>query len=351
MRSKFISSTIFEPDMSPVLVNVSTAACTPFPALLCEGRVMALAQWRASGLRGTSSVAEFLNEWECNADRLKQVVRSEETQTLIAEKGVELAAFRIHEPIAPRQVYCTIGNYSEQVVQAALDAHGAADAPVRREAVLASIETRRRVGTPYVCVKGTAAVSGPFDPLPVGAGLSTLDWEVEIGVVIGRRACNVDVARALDYVAGYCVVNDITLRDRVVRTDVPVLGTDWLQSKSRAGWLPAGPWLVPAWDIEAPSALRPWLRLNGTLMQDGQAGDMIFSIAEQIAYLSAHTSLQPGDLICTGTPAGIGGHHGRYLRAGDVLEAGVSALGTQRIVCVEAVGGRSDVGAGRGEER
>ena len=337
--------------MSPVLVNVSIAECTPFPALLFDSRVMALAQWRTSGLRGTSSISEFFDEWDGNAERLKRLARSQATQALIAERGVELAAFRVHAPIAPRQVYCTIGNYREQVVQAALDAQHAADAPGRREAVLASIETRRREGTPYVCLKGAAAIAAPFEPLPVEAGLSTLDWEVEIGVVIGRHARNVEAAHAFDYVAGYCVVNDITLRERVVRADVPVLGTDWLQSKSRAGWLPAGPWLVPAWDVEAPSALRPWLRLNGALMQDGLAGDMIFGIAEQIAYLSKHTSLQPGDLICTGTPAGIGSHYGRYLRAGDVLEAGVSALGVQRIVCVEAIAGRPDAVAGRGEEQ
>ncbi len=326
--------------MYPVLVNVSIAACAPFPALLLDSRVMALAHWRASGLHGTSSIRELLDEWEGNAEPLKRVVRSQATRALILERGIELAAFRVHEPIAPRQVYCTIGNYREQVVQAALDAQGAADAPGRREAVLRSIETRRREGAPYVCLKGAAAIAAPFDPLPVEAGMATLDWEVEVGVIIGRHARNIEAARAFDHVAGYCVVNDITLRDRVARADVPALGTDWLQSKSRAGWLPAGPWLVPAWDVEAPSALRPWLRLNGDLMQDGLAGDMIFGVAEQIAYLSQHTSLQPGDLICTGTPAGIGSHYGRYLRAGDVLEAGVSALGAQRIVCVDAAEGR-----------
>lgn len=334
--------------MPPVLVNVSIAACVPFPALLFEGRVMALAHWRRDGLCGTSSISEFLNEWEINADRLKPIVRSDATRVHIAERGAEVAAFRFHEPIAPRQVYCTIGNYREQVLQAAMDAAGENES-ARRDDVLASIEKRRRDGTPYVCLKGAAAVSAPFDALPIEADMSTLDWEVEIGVVIGRHACNVDASRAFDYVAGYCVVNDITLRDRVVRKDQPTLGTDWLQSKSRKGWLPAGPWLVPAWDVEAPSALRPWLRLNGALMQDGVVGDMIFGIAEQIAYLSAHTSLNPGDLICTGTPAGIGSHYGRYLRAGDVVEAGVLELGAQRMVCVDAIEFGSNAEKGEGE--
>ena len=323
--------------MSPVLVNLSTAACAPFPALLCEGRVIALTHWRAEGLRGTSSMAKLLIEWDVNAELLKQICASQATRSLIERRGVELAGFALHEPVAPRQVYCTIGNYRCQVMQAALDAEGQADERSRRDATLASIEKRRRDGAPYVCLKGPAAIAGPFDPLLVEAEMSTLDWEVEIGVVMGRVAHDVEPSKALGYVAGYCVVNDITLRERILRQDVPTVGTDWLQSKSRKGWLPAGPWLVPAWNVERPETLRPWLRLNGTSMQDGAAENMIFSIAEQIAYLSQHTSLQPGDLICTGTPAGIGSHYGRYLRAGDVVEAGVSGLGAQRTVCVDSI--------------
>lgn len=322
--------------MLPVLVNVSIAACRPFPALLFDDRVMALAHWRQEGLRGTSSMFELLDDWALNAARVHRICRSKETQAWIAEHGSERSAFRLHAPIAPRQVYCTIGNYRSQVLQAALDADDGQGDRARRDAVIASIDERRSDGIPYVCLKGPAAVSGPFDPLRIDAGLSTLDWEVEIGVVIGRVALNVDAAHALDYVAGYCVVNDITLRERVMRPDLPMLGTDWLQSKSRSGWLPAGPWLVPAWNIDDPAALRPWLTLNGQSMQDGVASDMIFGIAEQIAYLSAHTALHPGDLICTGTPAGIGSHHGRYLRAGDVVEAGVPELGAQRVVCVDS---------------
>jgi 2,4-didehydro-3-deoxy-L-rhamnonate hydrolase len=322
--------------MHPVIVNVSIAASEPFPALCFNDRVMALAHWRAEGLRGTSSMSELLNDWAVNAERLQQLCRTTALRALIMERGVAVSALRLHAPVAPRQLYCTIGNYRAQALQAALDADSGGDESARRRSVLASIETRRNEGAPYVCLKGPAAVAGPFDSLPIEAGDGTLDWEVEIGVVIGRGARNVEAAHAFDYVAGYCVVNDITLRDQVIRQDLPTLGTDWLQSKSRSGWLPSGPWLVPAWDVEDPSTLRPWLRLNGELMQDGVASDMIFSIAEQIAYLSRHTTLHPGDLICTGTPAGIGSHYGRYLRAGDLVEAGVSALGVQRVVCVDS---------------
>ncbi|GAB7550164.1 fumarylacetoacetate hydrolase family protein [Cupriavidus sp. 8B] len=324
--------------MSPVLVNVSAAGCSPFPALLFENQVLALTHWQSLGLQGTSSIAAFLDNWAGNSEVLKQQCNAETMQKALIKCGAPVAAFHLHEPVAPRQVYCTIGNYRSQIVQSALDADDGPQGPqalARREAALTAIETRRRDGAPYICLKGATCVSGPYGQLPVEAGMSTLDWEAEVGVVIGRPAHNVDVARALDCIAGYCVVNDITLRDSVFRQDAPTLGADWLQSKSRRGWLPTGPWLVPAWDIDDPSALRPWLRLNGALMQDGVVNDMIFSIAEQIAYLSTYTPLQPGDLICTGTPAGLGGHHGRYLRVGDVIEAGVSGLGSQRVTCTD----------------
>lgn len=280
-------------------------------------------------------MAELLDEWAVNADILKQLCRAQSTLDILTKLGADHIPFELHEPVAPRQVYCTIGNYRSQIVQSAVDADNGRSFDDKRDEALAVIETRRREGAPYVCLKGVASVSGPYETLSVEAGMSTLDWEAEIGVVMGRAAHYVDVEHALDYVAGYCVVNDITLRERVFRQDAPTLGTDWLQSKSRRGWLPTGPWLVPAWEIDDPATLRPWLRLNGDMMQDGIASDMIFSIAEQIAYLSAQTPLQPGDLICTGTPAGIGTHYGRYLRAGDVVEAGVHDLGSQWVLCTD----------------
>ena len=280
-------------------------------------------------------MAEFLDEWAVNSDILRQLCRAESTLDIFTKLGADHIPFELHEPVAPRQVYCTIGNYRSQLVESAVDADNGRSFDDKRDAALAVIETRRREGVPYVCLKGAACVSGPYETLSVDAGMSTLDWEAEIGVVIGRAAHNVDVAHALDYVAGYCVVNDITLRERVFRQDLPTFGTDWLQSKSRRGWLPTGPWLVPAWEIDDPATLRPWLRLNGDLMQDGVASDMIFSIAEQIAYLSTHTPLQPGDLICSGTPAGIGTHYGRYLRPGDVVQAGVHGLGSQWVLCTD----------------
>ena len=323
--------------MNPVLLNVSIAGCHPFPALLHDGRVLALAWWKNSELRDIESVEQLIKRWQRVGPLLQAVSESPETAACIAASGAALEACRIHAPVSPRQVYCTIGNYRAQVIEAAADAGDGPSGPQvtqRREAASAMLERRRLEGVPYICVKPTASVADPFAELAVSPRLQTLDWEVEIGVVIGRSAWQVEPERALEHVAGYCVVNDITLRDRVFRPDPPLLGTDWLQSKGGPGWLPVGPWFVPAWDIKDPSSLRPWLRLNGATMQQGSASDMVFGIAEQISYLSRHTRLEPGDLLCTGSPAGFGSHHRRFLRAGDIVEAGVDGLGSQKTLCV-----------------
>ncbi|SFU72368.1 fumarylacetoacetate hydrolase family protein [Pseudoduganella namucuonensis] len=323
--------------MLPVLVNISSAGGAPYPALLHGGRALALDHWFDTAADRAGSIAALLHDWTRHAPALEALCRDTVSAEAIARHGVPVEACRVHAPIAPRQVYCTIGNYRAQLLEAALDGgDGPAgpEAPARRAATLAAIETRRREGAPYVCMKGSVCVAGPNDDLEVGEDLATLDWEVEIGVVIGRAAWRVDRASALEHIAGYCVVNDITLRERVFRTDLPALGTDWLRSKARPGWLPAGPWLAPAWNVPDPNALELRLRLNGETMQQGAAGDMLFDIAQQIAYLSQHTRLEPGDLICTGSPAGFGSHHRRYLRPGDIVEASVTGLGTQRMRCV-----------------
>lgn len=323
--------------MPPVLVNLSRAGEAPVPALLHRERALPLTHWRHTPLRDAHAMAALLREWPLYAGALRQACADPASAEAIERHGAPIAACRLHAPVAPGQVYCTIGNYQAQLLQAALDGGDGPAGPqaaARHAAAQAAIASRRRDGAPYICMKGSACVAGPYDDLAVPDDLTTLDWEVEIGVVIGRTAWQIAREAALDYVAGYCVVNDITLRARVFRADPQLMGTDWLQSKARPGWLPAGPWLAPAWNIADPGALELSLRLNGELMQSGHAGDMVFDIADQIAYLSQHTRLEPGDLLCTGSPAGFGSHYGRYLRPGDLVEAAVGGLGAQRVRCV-----------------
>lgn len=313
----------------PALGRVSFAGCAPFPALAVEGKLLAVSAIGSElDLIGAGSMRELLSNWAHNDRRLDEAF----DRVRRSADAIPVDAVRVHSPIEPRQIYCTIGNYRSQLVEAALDAEdgpGGAGAAGRREAALAAIARREREGEPYVCLKPSSAATDPVGDLRLH--VDTLDWEVEIGAVIGRTAWCVDETRALESVAGYCVVNDLTWRERIFRGDPKVLGTDWLQCKGGAGWLPIGPWLVPARAVARPEDLRLQLQLNGRSMQDGVAGDMVFGIARQIAYLSRYARLEPGDLVCTGSPAGFGSHHGRYLRPGDVVEAGIGGLGSQRI--------------------
>lgn len=323
--------------MRYAFANVSSAGSQPFPVIVMEERALALAHWASRGLNGVHSMRALMESWDVNARQLREIASESATRELIATVGVPLAHLTIHAPVAPSQVYCTIGNYRAQLLEAAVDSASHLDAQEveeHRNATLKSIEERRRTGEPYICMKGTSCISGPHDSLRISQGLTSLDWEVEVGVVIGRRLKDVSSIEALEGIAGYCVVNDITLRERIFRADMPQMGTDWIQSKSRPGWLPAGPVLMPAWNVEDPSAFRLHLSLNGESMQEGSATDMIFGIGEQLAYLSSLVGLEPGDLVCTGTPAGIGTHYSRYLRPGDVIEATVDGLGTQRTKCI-----------------
>lgn len=299
------------------LARLSIAGSRPFPAVVSGERALPL--HAVAGLRGGTSMAALLAHWEHDEPLIAKL-----PTPLLA--GRPLADFQVHAPLTAATAYCSIGNYRAQVMQAAQDANPAADLGALQQA----LEQRLRAGEPYVAIKPACAFADPFAPLAMDPAWTSLDWEVEIGAVISRPARHVTADTALRHVAGYCVVNDITLRERLFRADPKAMGTDFLQAKGGPGWLPVGPWLVPTRHVNDVPALRLTLKLNGRTMQDGVASDMLFGIAEQIAYLSRHVQLEPGDLICTGSPAGFGSHHGRFLAPGDLVEAEVSGLGCQR---------------------
>ena len=150
-----------------------------------------------------------------------------------------------------------------------------------------------------------------------------------------RPARHVKAEDALSYVAGYSIVNDVSARDLIARTDYKMLGTDWLRSKSPPSFMPFGPVLVPACFVNDPQSLRITLMLNGQTMQNESTADMLFSVARQIEYITRHVQLWPGDLIATGSPAGNGTHYYRYLRHGDVVDSTIEGLGAQRNRCVD----------------
>ena len=232
---------------------------------------------------------------------------------LEALKGVDLTALpavegnsRIGAAVARVETFYAIGlNYAQHAAEAGME-------PPKE---------------PILFNKSASCLAGPNDPLTLPKGSEKSDWEVELGVVIGKRAQNVSVEEALSYVAGYCVINDVSERACQIER-----GGQWTKGKSAPGFGPVGPYLVTADEVPDPQALGLRLSLNGEMVQDNFTSDMIFSVAEIISHMSEFMALVPGDVIATGTPEGVGMgmKPQRFLRVGDVMELEIDGLGSQR---------------------
>lgn len=179
---------------------------------------------------------------------------------------------------------------------------------------------------PVVFMKAVSAIGGPHDDILLLRGSRKSDWEVELGVVIGKRTQYISPDQALDFVAGFCLINDLSEREWQIER-----GGNWSKGKSADGYGPVGPWLVTPDEVGDPQSLDLWLERNGEIMQKGSTADMIFPVTDLISYLSQCMSLNVGDIIATGTPAGVG--LGRkpptFLEDGDVLRLGITGLGEQ----------------------
>jgi 2-keto-4-pentenoate hydratase/2-oxohepta-3-ene-1,7-dioic acid hydratase in catechol pathway len=182
---------------------------------------------------------------------------------------------------------------------------------------------------PIVFYKSTTCIQGPNDPIMIPKDSTQTDWEVELGVVIGRTARYVAEKDALKYVAGYCLINDISEREFQLKKG----GAQWTKGKGCDTFGPIGPWLVTTDEIRDPQALAMWLDVNGQRKQTGSTKTMIFGVAKLVADLSRYMTLVPGDVITTGTPPGVGmgiKPVPQYLKPGDVIELGIDGLGTQK---------------------
>lgn len=184
---------------------------------------------------------------------------------------------------------------------------------------------------PIIFMKATSSLCGPFDNILIPKNSVKTDWEVELAVVIGKRAKYVSKENAMDYVAGYCVHNDVSERDFQLHH-----GGQWVKGKSADNFAPLGPVLVTKTEIEDPHNLRLWLKLNGKMLQDSNTSDLVFDIPELIEHLSQYMTLLPGDVISTGTPAGVGLGltPPTYLKEGDVVELGIEGLGEAKQVAI-----------------
>ena len=184
---------------------------------------------------------------------------------------------------------------------------------------------------PIVFMKATSCIQGPHDNVMLPKGSVKSDWEVELGVIIGTQARYVSQKSALDYVAGYCTINDVSEREYQLER-----GTQWDKGKGCDTFGPIGPWLVTRDEVPNPQKLHLWLDLNGKRVQDGNTKTMIFGVAKLVSYVSSFMTLMPGDVITTGTPPGVGlgMKPPLYLKKGDVMALGIEGLGEQRQVVV-----------------
>jgi 2-keto-4-pentenoate hydratase/2-oxohepta-3-ene-1,7-dioic acid hydratase in catechol pathway len=219
----------------------------------------------------------------------------------------------------PSAIYCAGANYAD---------HAAAMAA--REGNPPPADPHDQGLKPWHFIKASRTITDPGASVKITGYANSMDWEIELCAVIGRPAKDVPKEKALSYVAGYTVSNDLSARDRGRRPPVPATSPfkmDWTKHKTFEGSCPLGPWIVPASDVGDPQNLGLKLWVNGELKQNSNTAKMLFSLAEQIEQLSVNMTLHPGDLILTGTPSGTGAESGTFLKAGDVVKLWIEKIG------------------------
>jgi 2,4-diketo-3-deoxy-L-fuconate hydrolase len=263
---------------------------------------------------------DLLADWDRAQERLAALVERDGDWR-------ELAALRVLAPVRPVQILQSGANYRRHVLDIILAEErergnmSDADARAMGERIM---DERAATGEPYVFLGAPSAICGAYDDVLLPAVGEQHDWELELACVLGPGGA----------IAGYTIANDLTTRDLVYRADLKAIGTDWLRSKNAPTFLPVGPWIVPAEFVSDPMDLRITLRLNGDVMQDESTADMIFDVERLRAYTTELVATVPGDLLLTGSPAGNGMHHRRFLGPGDVMDSEITGLGTQRNRCV-----------------
>lgn len=261
------------------------------------------------------SVQDVLNDWD-NAHRALDAASKAPKGEGKPVKDTKLLA-----PIAlPGAIYCAGANYRDHAEEM-WKAAGQPPQPDPHELGL----------KPWFFIKSSHAVTDPGATVQISKYAKKMDWEIELVVVIGRKARDLTLDNALSCVAGYTVGNDLSARDLGFRPQLPETSpfrADWIRHKSFDGSCPLGPWITPAAYISNPGNLAMKLWVNDTLKQNSNSGRMIFTIAEQIAHLSSGITLYPGDLIMTGTPAGVGAGKGEFLKAGDKVKIEIAEIGS-----------------------
>jgi 2-keto-4-pentenoate hydratase/2-oxohepta-3-ene-1,7-dioic acid hydratase in catechol pathway len=261
------------------------------------------------------SVLDVLNDWDNAHKQLEAAANGPKGE------GKPVSAAKLLAPVRwPGTIYCAGANYQDH----AEEMWKASGQPPQPDPHTLGLK-------PWFFIKAARSVTDPGAKVAISHYSKKMDWEAELAVVIGRTARDLTLENALSCVAGYTVGNDLSARDLGFRQQVPETSpfrADWIRHKSFDGSCPLGPWITPAAYISNPGNLAIKLWVNDTLKQNSNSGKMIFNIAEQISHLSTGITLYPGDVIMTGTPAGVGAGRNEFLKAGDVVKVEIAEIGT-----------------------
>jgi 2-keto-4-pentenoate hydratase/2-oxohepta-3-ene-1,7-dioic acid hydratase in catechol pathway len=264
-----------------------------------------------------ASMLDILSDWKKAEGVIRKAAASAGKHKL---KGRPLARAKLLPPVLwPSAIYCAGANYSDHMLEMAR-LQNIPPAPDPHEVGL----------KPWHFIKASRTLAPDKATVKLPVASNAIDWEAELGAVIGRTARNVPLARALDYVAGYTIANELSARDLGRRAQLPDQSPfkyDWVGQKCFDDACPLGPWIVPARDIKDPQNLGIKLWVNDVIKQDSNTGKMIFTLAEQISHLSSRITLHPGDIVLTGTPAGVGAARKEFLKRGDVTRVWIEGIG------------------------
>lgn len=287
------------------------------PGIIIEDKwVLDIKKAYPSAIWAESTMTIFEN-WEESQNYLKDLAE----QNLKASLNIN--SLKLHAPLLyPSAIYCTGANYMDHAKEMSAEGSGVDKSKTQ----------------PYLFLKSARhCIIGTGDEIKIPNVTNSLDWEGEFAVVIGKYARNISVENAMDYVAGYTIMNDLSARNLARREDWPRWGIDWFGHKNFDGAAPMGPWITPANQIEDHTQCHLRLWVNDEKKQDTLVDGLIFKVPELIEYLSRRMTLRPGDVIATGTPAGVGRPKGTFLKSGDVVKIEISGIGTLENPVVQGI--------------
>jgi 2,4-didehydro-3-deoxy-L-rhamnonate hydrolase len=278
---------------------------------------------RGGALVGVGSILLLLEDWDTNFEALCLMADFAATGSAPDTVLVDAAAVHYLPPILrPGKMIYAAANYGDHIRE--MLNVSLTETSDERENMLDRDKARIR---PYSFLKAPSALIGAHDDIVAPSDCTKIDWEVELAMAVGRHAKRMTPANAMDCIAGFMTTNDVSARDWNMRADWPMLRSDWLGGKSHDTFAPMGPYFVPRAFVPDCMNLRLTLKVNGETKQDGNTSEMVFSPEEQIEFASDMISLEPGDVLSTGTPAGVGHGAGTYLQPGDLVETEVEGLG------------------------